>query len=349
MSAALDLPDSPGFLQAAQTASPSTAARTASIRGQISDVNGGIVPGASVSILTSAGVGVQGKPLRQATADGEGRFVLDDLQPGTYNLRIDATGLQSFEPPPVLLKANEQYVLPDTALPLATSSQSVDVVATRNEIAEEELNGEIKQRVLGILPNFYTSYVWDAAPLSTRQKFRLTFRSLTDPWIFISTGITAGIQQEQGTYPEYGTGASGYAERYASAYGDVLAGRLIGSAILPAIFHQDPRYFYRGTGGIPRRTLHALVSSVAARSDRGGVEPNYTHTLGNFAAGYLSQAWHQGSDSGLTLALDNTLIGIGDTALHNLLEEFLYKHISTGTPRYAKGKPVQEQGSAAHP
>ena len=220
---------------------------------------------------------------------------------------------------------------------------------TTEQIAQEEIKEETKQRVLGILPNFYTSYVWDAAPLNAKQKYKLALRTSVDPWVFARTAITAGIQQANGTFPEYGDGGSGYAKRYFAAYGDAITGRFIGSAILPSIFHQDPRYFYRGTGGIPRRTLHALVSSVAARRDGGHVEPNWSHTLGNFTAGYISRTWHPGSGNGINLALEDMLIAIGDSAGRNLVQEFLFKKISTGTPRFAKGKPPEEKESAIHP
>ena len=336
------LPDAPSFLQQAAAPQPHG---TGSIYGLLSDVNGGIVPGATVSILDSAG-----QPTRETTSDSGGQFRLAGLPAGTYKLKIQAPGLQTFQPPEVTLKDGEQFELPPTALPIATANQSFDVVMTREQIADQELKDETKQRVLGILPNFYTSYVWDAAPLNSRQKFKLTLRALVDPFVFVRTGIIAGIQEADGTFPEYGDGFSGYAERYGAAYGDVVAGRMIGSAILPSIFHQDPRYFYRGTGGVPRRALHALISSVAARSDsRKHVEPNYTRTIGDFAAGYLSRTWHPGSDNGITLAVDNMLLGIADAAGRNLLQEFLFKHISRGTPPLAKGKPPEEKEAAAHP
>lgn len=333
------LPNSPGFLQT--TAAPQ---QLATIFGLITDVNGGVVPGATVSVL-----GDNGQLVSRATADAGGEFRIEGLAPGRYNLKIEAAGLQAFRPPTLTLAAGQSYKLPETSLPIATSQQSVDVYLTREQIADEEMKEETKQRVIGIMPNFYTSYVWDAAPLNTRQKFKLSLRASTDPWVFIRTAITAGIQQANGTYPDYGSGPSGYAKRYGAAYGDAITGRVIGSAVLPAIFHQDPRYFYRGTGGIPRRTLHALVSAVAARTDRGHIEPNYTHILGDFTAGYISRSWHPGSNNGVTLAIDNTLFGIADTAAHNLAQEFLFKHISRGTPRFAKGKPPQQQESAAHP
>lgn len=334
------LPDSPGFLQK-QTAPPRT---SGSIYGLITDVNGGIVPGATIAILDPSGAVTQ-----QVTADEDGGFRIDGLSPGRYQLRIEATGLQTFQPPEITLAAGQNYKLPATALPIATANQTVDVVLTREQIAEGEMKDETKQRVIGIMPNFYTSYVWDAAPLNTPQKFKLSLRACTDPWVFTRTGITAGIQQAQGTFPEYGSGVSGYAKRYGAAYGDAVVGRFIGSAVLPAVFHQDPRYFYRGTGGVPRRILHALVSAVAARTDHGNIEPNYTRTLGDFTTGYISRTWHPGGQKGVTLALEDVLYGIANAAGHNLAQEFFFKKISKGTPPFAKGKPPQEKESAVHP
>ncbi|HEY0784790.1 MAG TPA: carboxypeptidase-like regulatory domain-containing protein [Acidobacteriaceae bacterium] len=337
------LPDSPGhLLAAAQTVAAQTG--TAVISGLITDVNGGVVPGATIAI-----VGAGGATLRQTTAGSEGEFRLEALAAGVYKLRIQAQGLQTFESPEIKLADGQDFKLPATALPIANAGQTVDVVMTTEQIAQEEIKEQTQQRVLGILPNFYTSYVWDAAPMNARQKYKLAFRTIIDPWVFARTAITAGIQQANGTFPEYGDGGSGYAKRYFAAYGDAVTGRVIGSAILPALFHQDPRYFYRGTGGVPRRTLHALVSAVAARRDGGRVELNYSHTIGNCTAGYISRTWHPGSGNGISLALDDMLIAIGDAAGRNLVQEFLYKRISRGTPPFAKGKPPEEKESAIHP
>ena len=315
-----------------------------SISGLVTDVNGGIVPGATVSLLDP-----QGKPERKVTADSGGRFTVDGLLPGTYQLKIDAEGLRSFEPPPVVLKDGEHFALPDTALPIAPASQSVDVVLTQTEIAEVELKQEEGQRLLGIVPNFYFSYIWNAAPLNRKQKLRLAVRAATDPYTFARVGVTAGVQQARGTYPEFGDSFGGYATRYAAAYGDVLAGRLISNGLVPILVHQDPRYFYMGRGGFSKRALHAILASVIARTDKGGVEPNYARTLGNFSAGYLARTWHPGSDNGLGLAFEHMFTGIGEAAGRNLLQEFIYKRLSRGTPPFAKGKPVEETTSAAHP
>ena len=58
----------------------------------------------------------------------------------------------------------------------------------------------------------------------------------------------AAAEQWQNTFPGYGQGAQGYAKRYGAAYADEAISRMIGSAMLPSLLHQDPRYFYRGSG-----------------------------------------------------------------------------------------------------
>lgn len=325
------LPDSPGFLQA-------TAEAPAKVVGKIYDVNGGLVPGATVAVQDKAG-----KAVATVTADSEAQFEVENIPPGTYTVMVSAAGLQSFQSPPVTLKAGETYNLPETALPIATANQTVNVVLTQEMIADLELSDETKQRVLGIFPNFYTSYEWNAAPLNARQKFKVALKATTDPLIFVTTGIVAGVEQARGTYPEYGDGIEGFADRYGAQYGNAVIGRFIGSAILPSIFKQDPRYFYMGPPSTKgQRFRHAVAFSVTARSDKGHnghLVPNYSHILGNFIAGYISRTYHSESSNGLGLATENALIGIGGAAIQGLTREFLFGHISSHTPKYAKGKP----------
>lgn len=47
----------------------------------------------------------------------------------------------------------------------------VRVELTAVELAQGQLREQEKQRVLGLIPNFYVSYLPDAAPLAPRQKF----------------------------------------------------------------------------------------------------------------------------------------------------------------------------------
>jgi len=137
--------------------------------------------------------------------------------------------------------------------------------------------------------------------MSAKQKYKLAFHTIVDPTTFVVLAGVAGAEQYNGTYLGYGPGIEGYGKRYGAALADSASGRIIGSAVLPSLFHQDPRYFYQGSGGIRSRTWHALTSALVTRGDSGKLQPNYSHLLGNLAAGGIANAYHPESSRGLGL------------------------------------------------
>jgi hypothetical protein len=314
----------------------------AGMTGTVSDIHGGLVPGAEIKLVEK---GQADSPNAQQTrSDSEGNFRLTNIVPGSYSVIISSPGLETFESPTITLKPGERFELPDIALPIASATTTVDVVMTQSQIADSELKLETKQRVLGIVPNFYTSYLWNAAPLNTSQKFKLSARSITDPFIFVNVAIVAGIEQSRDTFPEYGSGPSGFGKRYGAAYGDATIGRVLGAAIYPSLFHQDPRYFFMGPNQrTSARLKHALLAGLVARGDNGHWQPNFSHIAGNASAGAISTLYHSRDHSAGELAGINAAVGIGGGALQGLFREFLWPHITTKIPSYARGKPASHQ------
>jgi hypothetical protein len=331
-----DLPDAPSFAFSPQSSNRQS---TATISGYALDVNGGVVPTARITLQSQDGL-----PDRLEPADATGFFSFKNLPAGTYKIKVTATDLQPYESFEIPLSAGENRQLPIIALPIATSNLTVQVVVTQEQIANEQVTAQIHQRVFGIIPNFYTSFVWDAAPLNPKQKFRLAFRSATDPVTFFTTGFLAGIQQARDTYPDYGQGAEGYAKRYGADYADIFAGRMLGAAVFPSIFHQDPRYFYQGSGSFGSRTWHALSSAFICRGDNGKRQFNLSHILGNFAAASISNLYRPNDDRGVFLVIDNALLHTAANAAGNLAREFALKNITTKVTSNgkAKQKPTTE-------
>lgn len=138
--------------------------------------------------------------------------------------------------------------------------------------------------MLGVLPNFYSAYDWNAPALNARQKFALAFRSEIDPVTFAGAAAVAGAEEYQKIYPAYGTGFSGFGKRFATQYANDFGSRMIGIAVFPSLFHQDPRYFCKGSGGTRSRVLYAIKSALICRGDNGKEEFDYSHILGDFAA-----------------------------------------------------------------
>jgi Carboxypeptidase regulatory-like domain len=299
-----------------------------SISGTVLDVNGGIVLGAQVTLVASDGLAG-----RTVMSDDAGQFSFPGLAPGKFKCTVASTGFEPYASSEIVLSPGEKLILPEFRLSPAATTTNVQVSVTQIEIATEQLQVQEHQRVLGIFPNFYSSYIWDAAPLSSGQKYQLAAHSLVDPFSFVGTGIFAAAEQWQNTFPGYGQGAQG------AAYADEALSRMIGSAILPSLLHQDPRYFYRGTGSKKTRALYAISQAIICRGDNGKMQPNYSYVLGSFAAGGISNLYHPAGDRGAGLTIGNGFLNVGAHAIDNLAREFLFRKLTPKVPDYAQGKP----------
>lgn len=296
------------------------------ITGKIVDPSGVAIAGANVQITDDKSLNLQ------IQTNEDGMFTFTNVAPGPFHISMSSPGFapQRFSG---ALGSGESYDVPQIVLAIASVVTEVRVLPPQIEIAQEEMKEEEKQRALGIIPNFYVSYVHDAAPLTPRQKFELAWKTSIDPVNFALTGVIAGVEQSQDDFNGYGQGAQGYAKRYAAAYADGVTDTFIGSAILPVLLKQDPRYFYKGTGSTRSRILYAIANSVICKGDNGRWQPNYSGVLGGLAAGGISNLYYPASDrNGVALTFENTLIGIGATAVTNLLQEFLIRKLTPNLP-----------------
>ena len=218
---------------------------------------------------------------------------------------------------------------------MAANVTDVQVALSRTEVAQEQVKDEEKQRVFGVFPNFYVTYDPHPVALTSKQKFELAWKTTIDPVTFAIVGGIAGVQQAQNTFSGYGQGASGYGKRFGAAYADLVSGTFIGSAILPSLLKQDPRYYYKGSGSKRSRILYAIANSVICKGDNGHWQPNYSNVLGNLAAGGISNLYYPAQNrNGAALTFENAAIGIGATAAANLVEEFLMRKLTTNIPKH---------------
>ena len=188
--------------------------------------------------------------------------------------------------------------------------------------AEQELKQEKTQRILGVVPNFSTSFIQDAAPLSSGQKFRLALWGALDPFAFVGAGLDAGLEMAGDGFAGYGYGAQGYAKRFGAAYADSFSGSIFGGAIVPSLLHQDPRYFRKGTGSFRSRLFYSISTTVRTKNDNGHWAPNYSNILGNLAAGTLANLYYPRADRGVELTLERAFTVTAEGALGSIFVEF---------------------------
>ena len=292
------------------------------IVGTVIDVNDDAIPGATV-VLQGATL----KSPRTLVSNDRGFFEFKDVEPETYHLKISAQGFADWTSPDLALKPGQYVILSVPRLQIATAFTSATVGYSAEEIATEQVKLEEKQRIFGIIPNFYVSYDQNAAPLTAKLKFRLAAKVAFDPITFIGVGITAGAGQA-GDHPNYPQGWKGFGQRYGAAYTNGFTDIMIGGAILPSLLHQDPRYFYQGTGTTKSRVLHAVSFPFICRGDNGRLQPNYSTIGGDLGSAAIANAYYPASNRGLGLFLGNFLIGTGQRAAANLAQEFILNRVT---------------------
>jgi hypothetical protein len=297
------------------------------VAGTIVDPSGAAVAGAHVSLAHE-----DKSPSQDVVSGADGQFSFANVAPGGFQITIAAVGFAT-QTTSGVLHPGEVCIVPQIALAVATEITEVKVVVPTAEVAEEQIKEQEKQRVFGVIPNFYVSYVPDAVPLTSKQKFELAWKTTIDPVNFGVIGVIAGVQQAQNDFSGYGQGAAGYGRRYGAAYGNLISGTFIGGAILPSLLKQDPRYFYKGTGSTRSRVLYAIANSVICKGDNGHWQPNYSSIIGSLAAGGISNLYYPAKNrDGAELTFENALIGIGEMAATNILQEFVIRRLTPKAP-----------------
>jgi hypothetical protein len=293
------------------------------IIGTVIDVNGGVVPGATVLLQDSS---PDDDP--HAVANDSGFFQFEHVKPGVpYHLTVSASGFADWTSSEVILRPGQYFELSGIRLRIAAAVTTVRAVISNEEIATEQVKAEEEQRVLGFIPNFYVTYDRHPVPLTPKLKFRLALRATTDPVTFLGTAFVAGMDQAADKF-DFQQGAKGYFQRFGASYANGFTDIMIGGALLPSILHQDPRYFYQGMGTNKSRILHALSYPFICRGDNGHLQPNYSSLGGYLASGAISNAYYPASNRGPGLVLNTALVDIGASMANGLLQEFVLRKLT---------------------
>jgi len=295
----------------------------ANITGTATDTDGDYIPGATILVDDSIPA-----DHRTVIADETGAFTLQNLHPAVlYQLTIRAKGFTDWTSPALTLTPGQQMELTDIKLIVGSVETTVSAIMPE-QLALEQVKEEEKQRVFGIFPNFYVSYDQQFVPLPAKLKFQLALRASTDPVTIAATAFLAAVNQAAAT-PAYVEGVKGYGQRFGAAYAGGVSGILIGGAILPSVLHQDPRYFYQGTGTKKSRAFHAISAPFVAKGDNGRWQPNYSSIGGDLSSAALSNLYYPSINRGAGLFVSNDLLTTAGRIANALAQEFLLHKVTT--------------------
>jgi hypothetical protein len=295
----------------------------ASITGTVTDEQDAAIPGASISLE-----GATPAQHRATTGDGAGAFDLIDIDPSVpYTLSISAQGFATFTSSPIALKPGQVLQLDDIKLKISVVETTVAAL-TVEQIAHQQATAELQQRVLGVIPNFYVVYDKHPVPLTTKLKYKIAFRAGTDIVSVAGDFFLAGINQAADT-PSYQQGSLGYTQRFGAAFADAFSNIMIGGAVLPSLLHQDPRYFYQGTGSGKSRLMHALSSPFICRGDNGHNQFNASSIGGDLISASLTNIYYPPHDRGPGIVVSSALINTGGRVANAIVQEFILGKYTT--------------------
>ena len=268
-----------------------SATKTATVLGTVVDSTDDPIPAANVILQ-----GPDGDRLTAMTKD-DGGFVFNQAPAGfAYQITVTAEGFADWNSS-ITVELGENKTLPEIKLRILAVQRAVTVRYSSKEVATQQLKAEEQQRILRFIPNMYVVYEPHPEPLTTRMKFQMAYKSLTNPFFFGRTAAWAGVQQARDDPSEWHQGAEGYGKRLGAGFADAVTGSLISNAILPSLLHQDPRYFYQGTGTKKSRALHAMLAPVVCKGDNGAWQPNYSQMGGSLIGYSISTAYYPSSVS----------------------------------------------------
>jgi hypothetical protein len=295
---------------------PIPAEGSASVLGIVLDVSGASVSGAEVSLMREDGTG-----LHTMVSEADGGFNFTKIPAGSYLVIVNAKDFATFTSAEFAVAEQQIYEVPNVSLSVAAANMAVTVHPTEF-IAAEQIRAAEKQRLMGVIPNFYTSYTFDAAPLTAKQKFLFAVRGTFDPVSMVGVAFGAGIEQATNAYAGYGQGAAGYGKRFAAKFTDGRSSDFLTHAVFPSLLHQDPRYYYLGSGSVKARLAHAVGSAFFTRTDNGLTAPNYSYFLGDFGSAALSNLYYPRANRGAGLVFTNAAVGLAGRIGGNILREF---------------------------
>jgi len=291
--------------------------KAGTIVGTVIDVNNDPVPGATVILKNPDSD-------QQTVVTGEnGSFEFNQLRPGiVYRIDVSASGFAAWISPTITLEAGQYKILTGVQLRIETERTTVNVHYDPVEIATEQIKIEEQQRVFGIIPNYYVSYESSPAPLTAKMKFGLALRVSADPVTVAGVLFVASARQAADS-PNYGQGWDAYGKRAGAVAADGFSDILIGGAILPSLLHQDPRYFYQGTGTTGSRIRHAMLSPFITRNDNGKWGPNYSSLGGDLGSSALDNLYYPRSNRGVGLVLGQFALSTAERIGASLAQEFI--------------------------
>ena len=192
-----------------------------------------------------------------------------------------------------------------------------------DEASDHDVQSEpASRRILGIVPNYRTSPSLEHyTPIPTREKFAIASQDSFDRGTIILGALLGGEAQLTKSNPSFGQGPAASGKYFAASFSDFVIGNYMTEAIFPTLFHQDPRYFRRGTGNVWSRLGSAAGQVFWTHADSGRMQFNVSELAGASAGVAISNAYYR-DNRNVSDAANRLGVQISADVVGNILKEF---------------------------
>ena len=216
--------------------------------------------------------------------------------------------------------------VPDAPIPQQTTQQKDSSKETKPaDDANKDVEESQRQpkRIMGIMANYRAVSAGAKPPPPTRkQMFVMATQSSFDYSALIFVGFTSLIAEAQDAHPPLGKGISGFWGYTWRGFVDKTDGNYWVMFLLPAIFHEDQRYYALGKGSIWKRSLYSSTRVFITPNFQGHNTFNTSEILGRGIAQGISIAYYPDEDRSIGSELTRYAYAIMRDAGSNAFREF---------------------------
>jgi hypothetical protein len=168
-------------------------------------------------------------------------------------------------------------------------------------------------------------------PLTTRQKFILAARNVSDPYNLLTIGGVSAISIMTDSHTADGPGLKGFAKNAGVSLSQDMTGEFFGTFLIPAITHQDPHYHRMPNLSVGRRILHVIDAVVISQSDQGAPMFNYSTVVGTICTNSLGNVYVPGRKHSFGASAARISTSLATDPIGNAITEFvpdLARHVN---------------------
>jgi len=181
---------------------------------------------------------------------------------------------------------------------------------------------KVSKRLFGVIPNYRADQMqMHYTPISTAEKFKIARSDSFDwPNFFLLAGYALQSQVAAGGFLHSG-GLNGFGRFYSRSVADQVVGSYVTEAILPTLFHEDPRFFRLGKGPILYRAYYATSRIFVCKKDDGSSGFYFSEIVGNVGVTAVGNIYYSNSRS-FSTSSERYGMSLGNDMISNLLTEF---------------------------